>query len=86
MCTYLNALGSLILVVAPLPPSFSLLPLPHSLPPVEELAQQVQQATESLERCMELANRINSSLPERERLEHFHIRTTSEIERDSPER
>ena len=60
--------------------------LPCSLLPVEELAQQVQKATESLERCMEIANRINSELPERERLEHFRIHTTSRTDRETPDR
>ena len=64
---------------------FPLSPL-NSLLPVEELAQQVQKATESLEKCMEVANRINSELPERERLEHFHIQTTSRLERETPDR
>ena len=53
---------------------------------MEELAQQVQKATESLEKCMEVANRINSELPEKERLEHFRIQTTSRLERETPER
>ena len=48
---------------------------------MEELAQQVQKATESLEKCMEVANRSNSELPEREQLEHFRIQTTNRLER-----
>ena len=68
------------------PTVLSLPLLPCSLLPVEELAQQVQKATESLERCMEIANRINSELPERERLEHFRIHTTSRTDRETPDR
>ena len=61
--------------------------LPSSSPlPVAELAQQVQKATECLEKCMEIANRLNSELPERERLEHFRIQSTSRVERDTPDR
>ena len=54
--------------------------------PVDELAQQVQKANECLEKCMELANWINSELPERERLEHFRIQSTGRVERETPER
>ena len=44
---------------------------------VDQLSQLVQQYLSALEDCVVLANKMNNMLPEKERLETFHVLTTS---------
>jgi hypothetical protein len=44
---------------------------------VDELSQLVENSLSALEDCVVLANKLNASLPEEERLDTFHVQTTS---------
>jgi hypothetical protein len=51
--------------------------LAQQIKAVDELSQLVENSLSALEDCVVLANKLNASLPEEERLDTFHVQTTS---------